>query len=212
MKTNLTDLQKKWIEENKESIKECGIRPMEKHEEYGEVLNVFNIKICSEVFPLEYKIMREITTSIFSKFYEYIVETDKIEIEKVVKSVDINENGDNIRNVDGVKIGFENVEKKYFNSIEKKVEEIVVPSDFETFLRYLNEYKPRAIFNSEYSEKKPLWIITEYPSRGIEYTKEHVIYFYAESWANKSPHCATISQFYEYLNREGLEYSYFWLM
>lgn len=96
------------------------------------------------------------------------------------------------------KVNFENVN---FNTIERKIIEVSKVVSLKDFKRILNDYQPKEIFNSHYSDKTPCWIITEY-------INEDNVKYYANAWSDKNSKEVTIKTFYDYLRIEGLNNCY----
>jgi hypothetical protein len=90
----------------------------------------------------------------------------------------------------------------YFHKKIEVIKTIREIFSLEEFKKILNENKPNEIFNTEYSRKKPCWIITEY-------LDENNIKYYADGWANKTPISESIENIYTSWRIQGLENCYF---
>lgn len=72
----------------------------------------------------------------------------------------------------------------------------------EEFKKALLVNKPKKIFNTHYSTKKPCWIITEYLDNDR-------VKYYADGWAQKEPVEEKISNIYVSWKNQGLRECYF---
>jgi hypothetical protein len=85
------------------------------------------------------------------------------------------------------------------NTIHTEVKRTVidlVPFTVEEFTQKLQRFQPTHIFNVQYSDKKPVYIITEY-------AETHLM-LYGDSWANQEPRKFTYEAFYNRLAVSGI--------
>jgi hypothetical protein len=85
---------------------------------------------------------------------------------------------------------------------KERPEKYTEPFTFEEFKAVMLEKSPVFIYNTMYSNDKPLYQITSHfmPS-GVT--------FFCTSWADKTPEKETLESFYQRLKRDGLEYAKF---
>lgn len=89
----------------------------------------------------------------------------------------------------------------FYNKKERVVVDYIRFEEKE-FIETLLKEKPKKIFHNFYSKEKPCWIITNY-------LDENKIEYYADSWSNKTPIVAELTNFYKYVNNQGLTKIYF---
>ena len=72
----------------------------------------------------------------------------------------------------------------------------------EQFYQILHTYKPTEFYNTMYSDKTPCYYITEY-------LNANTVMYYANAWADKTPHKITIEKLYQSWRIEGMQYTKF---
>lgn len=70
--------------------------------------------------------------------------------------------------------------KQHFHTTKERIVIDKISFDLTRFCNTLNAFRPKEIFNSQYSENIPCWIITEY-------LEGNRVKYYANGWADKTP-------------------------
>lgn len=87
-------------------------------------------------------------------------------------------------------------QQKHFYTPTQRTVTDNVPFTKEQFIELITTQKPKEIFNSEYSGKTPLHIITEHGDGYVMY--------YCTGAADKTPHKMTLTEFYDYCRLSGI--------
>lgn len=94
------------------------------------------------------------------------------------------------------------IEMIEFNTKEQVIStKINVVSKIE-FIKILNNYKPKDIFNSHYSQTIPCWVI-------LEYLGNNKVKYFAQGWADKTPVVEPMENLYNSWKLQGLDNCFF---
>lgn len=86
-----------------------------------------------------------------------------------------------------------------FQTVKTRIVTEVEPFEWERFVGTIEHWKPWAIYNSQWSTKGPIIVITEYNKKGLIY------YFNGQ---DKEPKQSNIRQLYNFLKSNGLSDCY----